>query len=109
MSDSITLPHPADDLRGKRIRFRLRVPIGDPPQDRSADGTGILLIDDADDGGFIATIRVWTSPDHPLGIGVHEGYDFELSQEVADTLRFVPKEESGVELECVDPSLPLVD
>lgn len=107
MNDSITLPLPADDLRGRLIRFSIRVPHDNPDEIKSASGIGRLLIDDSDeDGKFMATISVQIDPDHPLGIGTHEGYFFGLTQEVANTLRVLPKEESGVELECVDPCLP---
>lgn len=102
----VILPAPAEELNGKTIRFRVRSTRGDPPQDRIADGQGTLMIDFAYEieGMFVATIDVTVWPVTPTGtVQIHT---IPLDQRSVDCIRILPNPEEGVELECVDPSLP---
>ena len=102
----VTLPHPAESLNGKTIRFRVRSVRGDPPQEGVADGRGTLMVDSSyeKDGMFVATIDVTIWPETPTGtVQIHT---IPLDQRSVDCIRILPQPEDDVELECVDSSLP---
>ncbi len=102
----ITLPHPAENLNGKTIRFRVRSSQGDPSQPCIADGQGTLMVDFAyeKEGMFVATIDVTIWPETPTGVvNIHR---IPLNQRSVDCIRILPQPEGDVELECVDPALP---
>lgn len=102
----VILPHPAEDLNGKTIRFRVRSAQGDPPQPGIADGRGTLMVDFSyeNEGMFEATIDVTIWPETPTGVvNIHR---IPLDQRSVDCIRILPEPEGDVELECVDPALP---
>jgi hypothetical protein len=108
MNDSITLPHPADDLRGKNIVFRIRIFAGDPLVEMSAEGEGVLSIDGPDDNGRYDAV-IYSDGFDSLhggdeGPGVSHGSFLYLDQRAADCLRVL---EDGT-LTCLDATLPKV-
>jgi hypothetical protein len=100
---AVTLRHAPEELDGKSIRFRIRSYAGEPVQEQSAEGNGILFVFEAsEEGRFEAFIDVSSFPDHPSHVGVWETHQIPLTQQSADCLKI----ESDGTLLCVDPSLP---
>ena len=107
MKNPVTLHLDPEAIRGKYVRFLLPSPSSDSTKIASAEGIGVIIVNESDDQGkFMVSILVETSPDHPHGAGLHQGWEFHLDQEAADALRVLQKEEDGVELACILPGLP---
>lgn len=102
MHNPITLPHPAEDLRGKRIKFRILSSRGDPPELGIASGTGVLVVDGPDgDGLFEASIHSERFDGILGGPGTWHITDIDLDQRAADCLKVL---EDG-SLLCLDATL----
>lgn len=103
MNNSITLPHPADELRGKPITFRILSSRGDPVEIGIASGEGTLVVDGPDDDGlFESFIHAESFDGIPGGPGTWHFTDIRLDQRAADCLRVL---EDGT-LTCLDATLP---
>ena len=105
MHNPITLPYPADDLRGKRIKFRILSSRGDPVEIGVASGEGTLVVDGPDDEGlFEAFIHAESFDGIPGGPGTWTFTDIYLDQRAVDCLKV---QEDG-SLLCLDTNLPRV-
>ncbi len=102
MDNPITLPHPADSLRGKNIKFRFLSTRGDPVEIGIASGEGVLVVDGPDDEGlFEAFIHAELFDGIPGGTGTWNFTDIYLDQRAADCLKVL---EDG-SLLCLDATL----
>lgn len=99
----IKLPHPADALRAKSIKFRILSTRGDPPETGIAYGDGTLVVDGPDDDGlFEVFIHAEFFDGITGGSGTWTFTDVFLDQRAADCLKI---QEDG-SLLCLDPSIP---
>ena len=102
MAMPITLPHPIEDLRGKRLKFRFLSSCGDPVENGIASGEGVLAIDGPDDVGlYDAFIHAESFDGIPGGPGTWTFTDIYLDQRAADCLKVL---EDGT-LTCLDATL----
>jgi hypothetical protein len=105
MKNSITLPHPANDMSGKNIVFRIRIFVGDPLVEMSAEGEGVLSIDGPDEDGRYEAV-IYSDGFESLhgvddGPGIAHGSYLSLDQRAAGYLRVL---EDGT-LTCLDATL----
>lgn len=102
MVNAITLPRPAEELCGKRIKFRILASRGDPVEMGIALGEGVLIVDGPnDDGCFEAFIRAETFDGMPGGPGNWTYTDICLDQRAVDCLKI---QEDG-SLLCLDAGI----
>jgi hypothetical protein len=91
MNNPITLPYPAEELRGKNIDFRIRIFVGNPLVEMSATGEGVLSIGGPDDDGMYEAVIFTEGHDCLHGVdggpGVSHGSTLCLDQRGADCLQ----------------------
>jgi hypothetical protein len=103
MTRIIKLPHPADTLHNKSVKFRVRAFHGEPLQEVVVDGIGTFLLTEAEkEGEYEATISVSVFDGSPGGAGTWRMTQIELDQRSVDCLRI----EADGSLSCFDPQIP---
>jgi hypothetical protein len=102
MNKRVTLPLPAEELRGKHVEFRIRVFKVDPLVEMSAEGEGVLCIDSPDENGlYEAVIHSESFDGIDGGPGRLDGTFFHLDQITVDYLRIL----EGGTIECFDTTI----